>query len=123
MEVIVNFPVGMAIQRLLPQSGEFSPSQRGMLTHYLGSPDWESVVYEETPDLFGETRVSKVDQSGHRLAKWYQDRLTRTFGFGARARLIRNSQGGHLYYILFAGSNAVGAKIASHVLSQGETVP
>ena len=121
--VIVNFPVGMAIQRLLPQSGEFSPNQRAMLTHYLGSPDWESVVYEETPDLFGETRISKVDQSGHRLAKWYQERLTRMFGFGARPRLIRNSQGGHLYYILFAGPNAVGAKIASHVLSRGETVP
>ena len=123
MEVIVNFPVGMAIQRLLPQSGEFGPNQRAMLTHYLGSPDWESVVYEESPDLFGETLISKVDQSGHRLAKWYQERLTRTFGFGARPRLIRNSQGGHLYYILFAGPNAVGAKIASHILSQGETVP
>ena len=122
LEVIVNLPVGTAIQRLLPRSGEISVEQRAMLSGYFGTDEWEEVVYTRSPDLFGDERANKVGESGDDLARWYQRRLTNLFGYGARPRLIRNSQGGHLYYLLFAGPNAKGAEIAGHVLSQGEVV-
>lgn len=122
IEVLVNLPVGMAIQRLLPQSGRISQKQKNMLTRYLGSPEWENVIYEKTSDLFEDELITKAEKSGERLAKWYQRRLTNVFGFGAKPRLVRNSQGGHLYYLLFAGPNENGAKIAKDVLDQGETV-
>ena len=122
IEVFINFPVGMAIQRLLPKSGRFSNADRAKLTRYFGSPDWETVVYSRGEDLFGETEVAKVEGSGNKLAKWYCGRLKKEFGFAAAPRLIRNSQGGHLYYLLFATPNQTGKEIANHVLSQGETV-
>ncbi|NKB49381.1 MAG: three-Cys-motif partner protein TcmP [Alphaproteobacteria bacterium] len=121
IEIIVNLPVGMAIQRLLARSGEISEARRNTLNEYFGTDEWENIVYEQSTDLFGD-RVDKVENSGHRLARWYQGRLKEAFGYASPARLIRNSQRGHLYYLLWAGPNKTGAKIATHVLSQGEAI-
>lgn len=122
IEIILNLPVGTAIQRLLPQSGEFSDEQRERLTEYFGSSEWEEVIYERSTDLFGDTDVTKIENSGARLAEWYRNRLQNAFGFSPLPRLIRNSTGGHLYYLLFAGPNQTGAKIAAHVLKQGQII-
>ncbi len=119
LEVIVNFPVGMAIQRLLPKSSQFSAQQRKRLTEYFGAPDWEALLYAESSDLFGGTVRTKVSDSGNRLAKWYRDRLRQAFGHATMPRLITNRQGGHLYYLLHAGPNETGVKIASDVLMKG----
>src|SRR3546814_769162 len=118
IEVIINLPVGMAIQRLLPNTGEFAPEKRQRLTEYFGSPDWELVLYESSSDLLGETHAKRGD-AGELLAKWYANRLEEVFGYAAPPRLIRNSTGGHLYYLLWAGPNGTGKKIASYVLKQG----
>jgi three-Cys-motif partner protein len=122
IEIILNLPVGMAIQRLLPRSGIFTEQQRKKLNEYFGSPDWEKVIYEKAPNLFGDTDTIKVEGSGERLAKWYQKWLERAFGYAPNPRLIRNSQGSHLYYLLWAGPNKTGHKIASHILNQGEQI-
>lgn len=122
LEIFLNLPVGMAIQRLLPRSGKFTKEQKEKLTEYFGSPEWEDIIYHKTTDLFGEENASKADGSGERLALWYQKRLENVFGFSPAPRLITNSHGTHLYYLLFAGPNETGAKIASHVLKQGKLV-
>jgi len=114
--VIVNLPVGMAIQRLLPRSGQFSDDQRKSLCDYFGSPDWEALLYHDATDLFGEKTRSKIESSGDRLAKWYRARLKELFGFSTMPRLITNNQGGHLYYLIHAGPNETGVKIANEVL-------
>lgn len=116
LEVIINFPVGMALQRLLPRSGAFSDEQRRKLTEYFGSPDWEGLLYEDSEDFFGETTRTKVADSGDRLAKWYRGQLKNLFGYATMPRLITNKQGGHLYYLIHAGPNATGVKIADDVL-------
>lgn len=121
VEIILNLPVGMAIQRLLPKSGKFTDEQKQKLTDYFGSPDWESIVYEEKADLFGMFRTKRHD-AGHELAKWYQKRLKEAYGHSSKPRLIKNTRGTHLYYLLWAGPNAIGAKIAEDVLKQGEIV-
>ena len=122
IEAIINLPVGMAIQRLLPQSGQFTEKQRQMLTSYFGSDEWERIIYRRSTDLFGEEHVEKIDESGKELANWYRKRLKSAFGYVARPRLICNSRGGHLYYLLFAGPKQSGAKIADQVLNQGQIV-
>lgn len=121
IEIILNLPVGMAIQRLLPKSGQFSEDRKLMLTNYFGSPDWEKIVYEDQSGLFGEQRIKKSN-AGHQLAKWYQKRLKQAYGYSSKPRLITNTQGSHLYYLLWAGPNQTGAKIASDVLKQGKVI-
>lgn len=120
IEVFINFPVGMAIQRLLKRSGEFSKSEREKLDIYFGDPGWFDLLYERSPGLFREEEVTKAENSGERLVKWYTERLKQTFGFVSSPHLVKNSRHGHLYYLLFAGPKETGAKIASHVLSAGE---
>jgi len=122
LEVIVNFPVGMAIQRLLPRHGQFSDSQREKLNSYFGSGEWESLVYAESTDLFGEQSRSKVDSSGRKLAMWYRNRMKDVFGFSSLPRLITNQQGSHLYYLIHAGPKELGVNIANDVLFKGRPI-
>ena len=123
IEVFLNFPVGTAIQRQLPKSGKFSDEQREMLSQYFGSPEWEDILYVARTDLFGERDVQKVERSGEQLVRWYRGRLRKLFGYASQPHLIRNSQGSHLYYLIFAGPNATGAKIASDIfLRQGTKI-
>jgi three-Cys-motif partner protein len=53
MELIINFPLGMAIQRLLPKSGNIPPGWQMSLDTFFGSPEWRGLAYEEGADLFG----------------------------------------------------------------------
>lgn len=114
-EVFINFPVGMAIQRLLKRSGTFTDKERAKLDDYFGSPDWRQQLYETQPGLFGDVE-EKLAGSGNRLVTWYRDRLRAAFGHVSAPHLVRNSRGGHLYYLIHAGPNATGARIASDVL-------
>jgi three-Cys-motif partner protein len=122
IEVFVNFPVGMAIQRLLKRSGQFTEAERAKLDAYFGDPGWFDAVYLTTPGLFGPDEVRKADDAAERLVEWYRGRLRSAFGHVSVPYLVRNSHGGHLYYLLFAGPNRTGAKIASDVLEGGERV-
>jgi len=99
IEVFLNFPVGMAIQRLLLRSADFTPKQREKLDAYFGSPEWYEVLYRVKPNFFGEAPV-KVEESGLALVNWYRKRLQIVFGHSSKAALIRNTKGGHLYYLL-----------------------
>lgn len=122
IEVFLNFPVGMAIQRMLRRSGQFTTKQREKLDQYFGSPEWFDVLYRAEPDLFGGVSAAKVEQSGHALVNWYRERLQQVFGHTSKAALIRNTKGGHLYYLLLATPKPRGAKIANDILAAGETV-
>lgn len=121
IEVIINFPVGMAIQRLLRRNAEFTTKQRRRLDQYFGSADWHRVVYERKTGLFGEI-TNKVGDSNTALTNWYRDRLAQHFRFVSSARLIRSTRKQPLYYLIHAGSNRTGARIADYILSQGEAV-
>jgi three-Cys-motif partner protein len=122
IEVIVNFPLGMAIQRLLTKSGDIPPGWQMSLDMFFGSPDWRALAYEEGTDLFGP-KVQKVSGSGLKLLEWYRSRLRSTFGHVSSARLIKNTRGNPLYYLIWAGSNTMGLKGAEHILSKGEKLP
>jgi three-Cys-motif partner protein len=122
VEVFLNFPVGMAIQRLLKRNAALSPSIRTRLDAYFGDPSWFDAVYRADPGLFGDDQVAKVEGSGKALLTWYLGRLKAAFGHASPAYLVRNSHGGHLYYLIHAGPNATGATIASHILGGGVRV-
>lgn len=121
IEVFLNFPVGMAIQRLLlRQPDKFTDAQRQRLDDYFGSPDWKEVLYKPRKTLFGDEAQDKIDSSGIALLNWYRGRLRSVFTHVSKAALIRNTRGGHLYYLLLASHNKNGVKIADDILSAGE---
>lgn len=123
VEIFLNFPVGMAIQRLLLRQPEkFTDAQRNRLDDYFGSSDWINAIYKRRRTLFDEEAHEKVNASGEALLKWYRGRLETVFSYVSKAALIRNTRGGHLYYLLLASHNANGVKIANHILSAGDSV-
>lgn len=119
IEIVLNFPVGMAIQRLLVrQPDKFTDAQRRRLDEYFGTSEWFDVLYKRRRTLFGD-EDEKVDASGEALLKWYKYRLRDTFGHVSKAALIRNTRGGHLYYLLLASPNRTGVKIFNDIIVAG----
>lgn len=118
IEVFINFPVGMAIQRLLKRSGKFSEKERAKLDEYFGTDEWFDLLYKHESDLFGGN-VTKIQDSGDVLVRWYRKRLGEVFPYVSTAREIQSSNGRPLYYLIFAGPNSTGGKIADEVLKQG----
>jgi len=124
IEVFLNFPVGMSIQRLLRRDASFTAKQREKLDSYFGDPSWFDVVYPRSAGLFGAVQ-EKAEGSARRLVEWYCERLKKAFGHVSNTYLVSNSHGGHLYFLVFAGPNKTGAAIASSVLRGGikEAIP
>ena len=124
IEVFLNFPVGMAIQRLLPRQGDKLTEQRvTMLNDYFGSPDWRDQLYKTEKTLFEDDYETKIEKSGETLLRWYANRLKTHFGFVSDAALIRNSKNKPLYYLILASPKKTGASISSSIfLRAGETI-
>lgn len=80
-----------------------------------------AIAYEEKPDLCGARR-DKVDDAGEKILGWYGTRLSKAFGHVSAARLIKNTRGNPLYYLISAGPNATGLKGAEYILRKGEVV-
>lgn len=119
IEVFINFPLDMAIQRTLTKSGEIPEAWQKRLDASFGSPSWREIAYEQHQDLFG-SRQAKRNNSGEKLLEWYRDRLKKVFGHVSTPRLIRNTRGNPLYYLIWAGPNKLGLKGAEHILGKGE---
>jgi three-Cys-motif partner protein len=122
-EVIINFPAAMAINRLITKSGKVPEKWEDLLNRCFGTTEWRTVAYTVEKDLFGQEVVSKQGGVAERLLDLYLKRLNQLFPFMATPRLIRNTKGTPLYYLIWAGPNALGLKGANHILSQGEKVP
>jgi hypothetical protein len=111
----------MAIQRMLARSGNITPDRRAKLDAFFGSTDWWDQAYETSEDLLG-AKILKLRDSSERLLEWYRERLRQTFGLVSVARLVRNTKGGHLYDIVWAGRNLRGLKGADYILKMGEVI-
>ncbi len=69
MEVVINFPVAMAINRLITRSGDVPQTWSDQLTACFGTEEWREVAYSSEPDLFGgEVTTKKYDVAEHLLA-------------------------------------------------------
>jgi three-Cys-motif partner protein len=120
MEVVINFPVAMAINRLITRSGEIPDKWSAQLDRCFGTPEWREVAYSRTRDLFGDEVTTKKEGVAHDLLELYLRRLRLIFPFVAPPRLIRNTRQAPLYYLLWAGPNKLGLKVAAYILAQGE---
>jgi three-Cys-motif partner protein len=122
IEVIVNFPLGMALRRMMPNSGSVPVGWQISLDTFFGSPDWRQHAYEERVDLLGK-RTSKIADSEDRLLAWYRGRLKDVFGHVSEAQLVTNTRGGRLYYLIWAGPHEAGLKGANYILTMKTRLP
>ena len=128
IEIILNLPIGTTIQRLIKKDrSKMSKEEVDKLTSYFGSDEWERIVYDydksKPESLFDnyEVLTSKYDDAAERLVRWYTGRLESLFGHVAGPKLIKNIQGAHLYYLIWAGAHPKGRQIAQHILGDRST--
>jgi three-Cys-motif partner protein len=119
-EIVVNFGLNMAIQRMLPNSGVIPDAWRKTLDAYFGTTAWFNEVYCEPSGLFGSTGLEKRADYPERLLELYRQRLKDAFGHVSTPRLIRSTRGIPLYYLLWAGPHPKGLEGANHILMMGE---
>lgn len=122
IEVIVNFPLGMALRRMMPNSGNVPQGWQISLDTFFGTPDWKHHAYEEGIDLLGK-RTIKLADSEDRLLAWFRERLRTIFGHVSEARLVTNTRGGRLYYLIWAGPHEAGLKGADYILTMKTRLP
>ena len=120
-EVVVNFALSMAIQRMLPNTGEVPEGWAATLDSYFGSRAWFEEVYKRREGgLFAVSGFEKRPDYSERLLELYRARLRAAFGHVSTARLIRNTRGAPLYYLLWAGRNKKGLEGSNYILTMGE---
>lgn len=122
MEVVINFPLAMAINRLITRSGEVPETWAEQLNACFGTDEWRSIAYSRETDLFGHEIITKKGDVAERLLDLYFTRLKALFPYVATPRLIRNTRKTPLYYLIWAGPNKLGMKGADYVLRQGEKI-
>nr|WP_158541299.1 three-Cys-motif partner protein TcmP [Ruegeria sp. A3M17] len=123
IEVIVNFPAAMAINRQITRDGDIPDNWAAQLDACFGTNEWRDIAYVVEEDLFGNEIVSKQGGMPEKLLDLYLGRLKEVFPYVAAPRLIRNTRGVGLYYLLWAGPNAQGYKIANDIFKRYNTVP
>lgn len=122
-DVIINFPLDMAINRLITRDGKIPKNWANQLDKCFGTPEWHDLAFDETPvDLFGQTEVHKREDTASRLLSLYHGRLKTAFGHVSKPSLVRNTRDHPLYYLIWASSNRRGLPIADHILGLGDKV-
>jgi len=122
MEAMINFPVAMAINRMITKSGKVPENWSDQLTRCFGPEQWRDVAYRVERDLFGEEMVQKHGNVVERLLDLYMGRLRVIFPHVSSPRLIRNTRGAPLYFLIWAGPHRLGLKGADYILKKGEKV-
>lgn len=107
------FPA-MAVNRMLPRTGEVPDSWAARLTESFGSDEWREVFYEKSDeDLFGDEPVSKAPRVFEKLSEFITLRLNTIFaGVNKSPMILRNSSGAPMFLLCFACGNPEGAGIA-----------
>lgn len=122
MEVVINFPLAMAINRLITRSGDMPEAWVEQLDACFGTDAWRTIAYNLHVDLFGNEVSTKKDDVSRQLLNLYLDRLKKLFRFVASPRLICNTRNAPLYYLIWAGPNKLGLEGAEYILGQGKKV-
>lgn len=118
--MFVNFALEMALVRMLTNSAELPPSWSDRLDCYFGGNEWFDQVYHQPNGLFGSSGLEKRSDYRERLLDLYCSKLKAAFGHVSTPRLIRNTRGAPLYYLLWAGPHPKGLEGADHILRMGE---
>lgn len=122
-EVLINFPLHMAIARLMKNDADIPATWRAQLDNFFGSSDWVDDVYVIKTDLLGMSTTTKRADYMDRLLQRYRGQLRRAFGYVSTPKLIKNTRNSPLYYLLWAGPNKKGLQGADYVLGMDQRLP
>lgn len=114
-----------ALVRVLQKDGKIPKSHKERINNVLGTTDWETEIYYESPQisLFGEKDMERVSIDG--IRQYVIRRLKTVFpGVSDKSMVLRNPQNNSpLFLLCFATSNPsekvikMSLKVADHILT------
>jgi three-Cys-motif partner protein len=115
------FPLGVAINRMLPRDALPPPEWAGALSRIFGTSEWQAQCYEREagPTLFdvGEQHSRTAGQAD--IARFFIERLKTAFHSVLDDPLeLVNDRGTPLYLLCFAAANKQGAPTAIRIAAQ-----
>ena len=120
-EIFLNFPL-MDMNRNVLHKDLLSadPDQIKRMNRFCGTEEWQEILYREQKNLFGDTYQMKIG-GNVKLGKWFRkERLQKAAGykFVPEPVLMRNSTGGHLFFLFFASHDETGKKIVTDIFNK-----
>lgn len=118
IEAFINVPF-MAVNRsvLKKRPENISAQDKDRMKQFWGGDDWLKLFYKDEPTLFGPEQT-KIPETSLELGSHYRKRLKTIFQHCTEPILMANSKGSLLYYIIFAGHNSTGVKIANDIFKK-----
>ncbi len=105
LDVWLLVPI-MAINRLLVRSGRHPAGWERKLDRTLGTADWRTVLYSESPQLTLNGSIELIKEPLSKLLRFEKERLEGIFRGGvAEPGILVNSRDAPLYALFFAVSN------------------
>ena len=122
VDVIINFPLAMAINRLVTRDPNVRQNWKDLLDKHFGTHEWYELAYELQDGLFGDELLQKSEEAARRLLNLYHRRLKDAFGHTVAPSLVRNTKGAPLHCVLWASLHGRGADIADHIVKLGDRI-
>jgi three-Cys-motif partner protein len=117
------FPLGVAVNRLLPRGKQPPKGWARALDRMLGTQDWRGAFYRTgtQPSLFGDKEVQARQATIEAVGRFFVERLKTIFSRVAdRPHPLYNSRNVPIFMLCFAAGNPKGAptavKIAQDIL-------
>ena len=123
VEIFLNFPVmDMNRNALWRDCEKVGPSGIARMTAFWGDESWRDVAYTKQGNLFGDDDLVKTG-GNLPIVQAYCERLKEVAGFKfvPKPMPMRIPQGAIVYYLFFAGPNAVGSKIIEDIFRKYRT--
>lgn len=118
IDLWILFPLGVAVNRLLPRDGQINDALRRKLDTIFGTTEWFDAFYrvEKQATLFGEEESLRKAVTIEQIGQYYVERLKSIFsGVADNPLALCNSRNNPLYLLCFASGNPKGAKIAVEI--------
>jgi len=104
----------------LKDQSKRTPAQEARMDRFWGDGSWREAGYRESVQMgmFGPPEEEKV--SNQAIIEAYCERLRTVAGFDhvVDPLPMKNNQGAVVYYLVFAGPNKIGAKIAREIFKK-----
>ncbi len=124
IDLLVLFPIGVAVNRMLTKNGEIETSWKTHLNRVFGTSSWFERFYEDDhhKDLFDDNRRLVKTANIDAIMSFYLERLSSIFPHVVSKPLyLCNNKGAKIFALIFAAANPgsggkVAVKIATDIL-------
>jgi three-Cys-motif partner protein len=121
-EIFLHLPT-MALNRAALRNGPNALTGEGaaIMDRIWGSRDWRRTLFHDFRGLSGTVEVKKRPTNAEYLGRLFvEQRLKSLFPYVTDPMVMKNSAGGDLYCLIFAGHNKIGAKIADYIFRKAD---